>query len=495
MRKEKKIFLIAIGILVMFAGCGTTHTVYRVDKDISPSLKKTGIFYALPQTEIAVEIPVKLIKFTPGKLSEDAMKVFTPEAIEKIYSKGFDVTIARNFFSIGDPSFSTKAIPDPKQIFLVKIKGNNIFENRQLFMELSESGFLKHSKTDAEDITADFVIASLEAAASIAGAVIGLNIPGFTGAPEDTPEFEKQLKNIKDVQKRILDLMSGRTNRGVQEINIELYNKMLADLKAKEKELISAFLGKIDILEWKAKYLITPPPLSDEKTDTPPLPIVKKEGIPIFEYSLKDGIKINTNLKSGVKLVNLPPRQIPAIFKINSEPKSFITKEGKLKNGKTVYLEIDDSFTKQFAGVIKGTGAIVKLKKSGFFYRIPASVNVSIVEELTANEKDRMILAKDNLSIAQYGVVNALPRKTGSSRRSAYDFNLYEETGALKNILVTSVAFDPDGVRKLGNAATTVIKATDEIAALERKKKKLDLEKAIDLIENPPAPIIETKTP
>lgn len=120
-----------VGILVCcILGCGTSHKVYRVDKEhVDKNHGERGVYYTLPRTVITVELPIIQTTYTPGPYAELSAEILGQEA-----KTGDSVT-----YKLGTPVLGTRAEPDPNETFLVKIAGTPL-ETQTLMLQLSEIG-------------------------------------------------------------------------------------------------------------------------------------------------------------------------------------------------------------------------------------------------------------------------------------------------------------------------------------------------------------------
>ena len=152
-----------VGILVCcILGCGTSHKVYRVDKEhVDKNHGERGVYYTLPRTVITVELPIIQTTYTPGPYAELSAEILGQEA-----KTGDSVT-----YKLGTPVLGTRAEPDPNETFLVKIAGTPL-ETRTLMLQLSEDGRITSAQSTVENKTVDFVVSTVKTSANIAAKAI-----------------------------------------------------------------------------------------------------------------------------------------------------------------------------------------------------------------------------------------------------------------------------------------------------------------------------------
>lgn len=174
---ERKLLASALFSLALFCtGCPHSKTVVKkVEPQTLPvagaaakstkAPKMNGVFYALPQTVLKLDVPITRKDLEPGKYAEFAGFFFPgEEAVEKKDIK----------FSIGKPAFDSRGEPDPDEIYLVNIQGG-IFETKTLMMEYTPEGVLSKAQAESKDETLEFVTSGIKTATSIFSSFL---IPG-----------------------------------------------------------------------------------------------------------------------------------------------------------------------------------------------------------------------------------------------------------------------------------------------------------------------------
>lgn len=133
--RNRRQLLAAGALLVSMAsgGCVARNVVVKIDP-ANRLDKKEGVFYALPRTVVAAAVPVKKVTLKKGAYERFAACFFPDdENAERIVHTNCKI------FELGDPVITTRAEPDPAEIYMVKIRGR-YFEDKSLTLALSESG-------------------------------------------------------------------------------------------------------------------------------------------------------------------------------------------------------------------------------------------------------------------------------------------------------------------------------------------------------------------
>jgi len=158
MLRKQNIACFLSALAMVFASCTAKVVVTRVAlKPGRPAPKLDGIIYALPQTVIKTEVPIVRTDKFAGEFA-----LYAPIFFPREDSVAEDETS----FSIGKPSLDVRAEADPKEIFMVKIKGN-YFENKTLMMNLDSEGVLTKATAENTDESLDFALGAAKTLASI----------------------------------------------------------------------------------------------------------------------------------------------------------------------------------------------------------------------------------------------------------------------------------------------------------------------------------------
>jgi hypothetical protein len=179
-------------------------------------------------------------------------------------------------------------------------------------------------------------------------------------------------------------------------------------------------------------------------------------------------------------------------------PSEFKNVAGKpCQDIKTVTLKLYKSGSDNIASQIPSVD-FSKNEDHGFFYRIPgkALVTLDVTDDKGTTEKGR-----DTLAIAQFGALVALPASTGG-RKTQYSLNLFDSSGALKQITVGSSALIQNSLlddiqaaatnindlraakaKEKAEAAVAAATAADELTQLQRQAAILELKAKIKELE------------
>lgn len=77
----------------------------------------------------------------------------------------------KNSFSLGDPTFASKGIPDTSETYVIKTKGK-YFESKTLFVEYAPNNYvLQKGQAESKDETLEFTVKALATAASVAASI------------------------------------------------------------------------------------------------------------------------------------------------------------------------------------------------------------------------------------------------------------------------------------------------------------------------------------
>lgn len=189
----------AAAALFWTQACATAYHVY----DASEAHDVRGVYYALPKTAITVEVPIKQTIFLPGRFA-----AYAPELLG-VQAK----TAKTRTFAVGEPvTLGVRIEADPDEVYVVQVKSKNPFQTRALEMHLSELGNLTKGKAVTEDTTADFVVATVKTAASIAAKAIGLDAVTPSAATTDAAAGGPSLESI-DQQALTFGLLSEKAGK------------------------------------------------------------------------------------------------------------------------------------------------------------------------------------------------------------------------------------------------------------------------------------------
>ena len=351
---------------------------------------KPGIFYALPQTWIKVDIVVNKTEYLAGPYAEFAGKYLDLEDVS---------TNDYNEFVITDVKLSTVAKPDPDNFYFVEVDDKILKENKAVLISLSESGLasgINGSLSEAatkeltkgmigeesayQDLFQYFAETNLyEKSDTIIRKVVVDTISVVKMYLEKRWVEKSSEQKAVEAANKISKIRENRYNliTGYQEIPYEAgaISYMHQELKNLENEYMSLFTGIT--IEKTISYSFTVLPEPDDYSGEMPVCIFSE--------------------RSGVKDLNAA-------------------------GGQRVYVRFETNETNQnLISAIKAREQMAT-ENHGFYYRIPATSLVTL-------EVNDDIVLRGNFQIAQFGTVSYLP-----SSITAVQF--YPETGGIKNLIL-----------------------------------------------------------
>lgn len=426
-------------------------------------------------------------------------------------------------------AIGTTSEPDPDQVFMIKINGGRM-EDRKLNVLLSESGILDSFEAEITNRTGEVISQIAKSSVAVLGKAITQGILSVetnnNKQPQHTanttvpscPDAKPPLSTDEGVFIRLLadnDLgffcklnfdqrtqyqeMSYRLRVGFREyadatplddqklrrflagfasfVQIkELAQLLGTNLKSSEGSLtgdvppdtlrirvekveaqlsdkVGEFFGSLSQrVAWDAQFEVRLPDKGPVST------------LNLFEYETGAGIcTVDRDKDKGVRLAGLAP--------------SLATCSGKKQ---VIDLAVNLAANNPATAVASRiAGAVKSSNEAGIFYRVPGDGLVSIlrktVEESTRTTGPSVQLALAAVSLAQAGVVVALPQSTGG-RKTAYTFSLYGASGALKNFKMnTEAAFDKSSVSDIEAVLTGAAALNpSELEALKRQREIAD---------------------
>lgn len=351
---------------------------------------KPGIFYALPQTWIKVDIIVNKTEYLAGPYAEFAGKYLDLENVS---------TNDYNEYVISDVKLSTVATPDPENYYFVEVDDKILKENKAVIISLAESGL------------ASGINGSLSEAAT---KELSKGMIGEESAYQDLFQYfaETNLYEKLDtiIRKVVVDTISVEkmylekrwVEKSSEQKAVEAAN-MISKIRNSQYNLISGYheipydAGAISYMDQELKNLEN-------------------------EYmSLFTGISIEKTIRYSFTVLPEPDDlsgEIPVC--IFSERTG--VKDLKSAGGKRLYIRFETvEISQDLISAIKAREQVAK-DNHGFYYRIPATSQVTL-------EVNDDIVIRGNLQIAQFGTVSYLP-----SSITAVQF--YPETGGIKNLIL-----------------------------------------------------------
>jgi hypothetical protein len=514
----------------VLTGCTGKIIVTRVPTIGTPPPME-GVYYALPKTVLKVDQPIDKISPQPGKYF-----VYLPLFFPKIAESGSFIQAAKVTFKVNKASISTYGEPDPTQIFYVKITENGPIDRTGLF-EYTEQGTVSGASAQADNVTTDIVL-------SVLNTVAGLAAKSFGAETLDEADEKVKACKAKSIPQKILKFMVSPGAAFDTERLVATYCRLdakaqdvldtaAANKKTDFDDALSAYAQIFTMQTDRATVRKTPQSFSvdaalkdfdasiaaalgenfigTEKKDTWTFSTDLRDyqldtPLPLMKVHESEGLCFLNDLPAGDR----PPK--PFWF----ESASYLCDEGKIRAALQKQLdEIKikkpeseacarlEKKLKELAETLQkaqlfaanftlnpARGQQFQLLASadqsgdrGFFYRIPAAVDV------TLSLGDDTV-TKSKQTIAQFGTIASLPASTGG-KTTAYTLKFYEATGALKSFNVTSKSvFQKATADALGADVNTLVTAKqaaaeakktkeDELTVLERQSKIMAAKKAI----------------
>lgn len=363
--------------------------VYPVKSGVDLGSKQ-GVFYALPQTWIKVDIVVNKTEYLAGPYAEFAGKYLDLENVS---------TNDYNEYVISDVKLGTVGKPDPENYYFVELDDKLLKENKSVILSLAESGLasgvngslskaatkeiskgMVGEKSAYKDLFQYFAETNLyEKSDTIIRMVVVDTISVSKMYLEKRWVEKSSEQKAVEAANKISKIRENRYNliTGYHEIAYEsgAIAYMDQELKNLENEYMSLFTGIT--IEKTIKYSFTVLPELDDLSGE----------IPVCIFSERSGVK-----------------------DLNSS------------GGERVFVRFQTSGTNQNLASAINAREQVSADNHGFYYRIPGT---SIV---TLDVNDDIIL-RENLQIAQFGTVSYLP-----STITAVQF--YPETGGIKDLIL-----------------------------------------------------------
>ncbi len=396
---------------------------------------------------------------------------------------GIDLTAligGRTRFAIQEAKLGMRAEADPKQVFHVALDGGAL-EERSMTLLMSELGLLSGAKFEVTDKTPEVAVKVIKSAGSLVGTIIKgavapaaksqavKDVDGHAVLPVRALELAQWLATLHEERRAFLKASSGSN---LTDVSKDTWLEVLAEYKRREADILEQFrtTEKVEgtiVVEWRPSEC---------------------EGcgrvLPILWFSETKGLQ-----------ALLPGVDVPQELADAGHPGV------PSKDAKPIGLQLEIDPREQMAASIPSEPAGLPGERS-LHYRIPAVARVRIGEM-----KGSILsapLASELVSVAQLGVVGALPTRVSGSGLT-YDAEIYSALGALKKVEIRTKAATGAGdvAEAVGGAVETGLKADaartnalrepSNLTQLETYRKELEEQKKIRDLENelgitPPTP-------
>jgi len=262
-------------LILMIFSLTACNSLKVVPVHSDTKLKKDGLFYYLPKTQIIVDVTVRETRYMKGPFAQYSAK-FT--GISNV------ITENKTEYAVQNIEMSSNAVPDTSRLFYLYTKG---IKNKEAFLlRLDESGCIAGLNTD--ELQSEKIKSGLnETPASTSGqqsesegfgqfATSNTQIKTDTIIEKiilDTVTIEKQIlqhriieKSIEDKAKDAADYISliseNKMNliAGYQEVDYDLdtYNNMLGELNKMLQDYLNLFTGKSVEYTYHYRFIIEP---------------------------------------------------------------------------------------------------------------------------------------------------------------------------------------------------------------------------------------------
>lgn len=408
------------------AACGS---VYKVEP-ASTTSQTDGLYYSLPRNDLVVTLPVQTAEQEPGPFSAcpyPGNKITGPDSKTRP----------------GTPTFTTSAEPDPAQRYKVVLESpGNPFADRSLSLGLGEGEIISSFTSSVTDRSADFAIDVVQTAA---GLLVGA-APTAAAAPincatsTDVANARARIRALKGS----LDALNAGT-AGPANMDKELYEKLVADLKSEIAKQEALFLGSKS---------------SSTKTHT---------------FVLEPELCVTT--PCFAKLLNAAVAPDSSLDKIANNTYKVKTVAAAIGAGNLgTFLEINP---------VRPVG--VKTSTSGgFVYRIPGRADMKIrhlsrpAPMAAATDE---IISEETVPIAQFGRTAALPQRFGYLKSEIKELKLDPKLGSITSLSINSTGLSSDQITEI-NKTVTELTSDKTIARLEAEKTRLTLEKEVKALRD-----------
>ncbi len=430
---------LAIALLV---GCAAhkTHWVNpdKLDPENPPFKNMRGVFYALPQTTIDVDILASRTTYSRGKLADDLLNS-TQKKDEFLRRLDIDEkkipSIGKKLhsYSLNKFDLKTGSAPDPANVFFVEMPGG-INQDTSLLLEFTEAGIPTQVKSEIADRTLDNIGQILQ---SVTGAAAKYTT--FAGKQTGVTRVGEIVEEVEDVRAKRADLLAEALVS-----DLVVLERQILELTKREAKLIGNFLA-IKITPWIAKYRIVPK--DDQGT-----------------YTLLAVTESGSN--SGVQTF----ADMPALY---GPPNGWAACGGDKVQIHMSREQPENTLAKAVHGSV---GPVNRRQTHGFYYRVPVPAHFVLTYQNEAK-------AQYSAMVAQFGRVAALPGNFNNTN-STIGATLYTESGALKSVNTLTKAIQPETIARFGTALENAAQSASNVRrarTAERQTKAEELRANIGL--------------
>lgn len=373
-------------LTVVLSSCSTVKVV-NLGKEFKPSDNK--MIYALPRTNIIIDITLTEVRFFKGPYADYAEKYLGITNVNKADKTEYFITGAE---------ISTHAEPDPDQYYCILTKcyrnlpdiwltGNNVLASVNCTYDITpaepltlNSGldskpfplcmFTELSKNDYLKERTDTVWKQVKADTSYIRVPVQRKVVEQATFEEKAKEAAHHLLRIR---KRLFKLLSG----AYENVTVNNPGEVAGELRSEEEEYLTLFAGKTFERKITFRYVFTPQNNEQQEKYQPAF------------FSSDKGLTKEKSVRAlaiSLEILNLN------------------------------YLAKAKSSAGADAGNVKNTGLI---------YRIPETASVKILIGNT-------VLLEKQVNIAQYGMLGSVPVNLFKGKKHSAEFDI--NTGNLRGL-------------------------------------------------------------
>jgi hypothetical protein len=456
-----------------------------------------GVYYTLPRTVVKISMPMTLV--SPGykaKEGGDAEKKVAGSKNEKQQSEKPAKAILKPNFS--DVSITTTSIPDPSQIFYIKVDRNSSSDmsfmiKRSVYGQLQSIGASSVNRTS--DIIAEFARYGTYLGAGWLSGGFSTTLPTVSGSSPDMKVYsavagdiavdqlyqggfvDRDISNNEvancsggefDSLKRELfsakkDLLFGNK---ASDSTAEALQIRLNGINALEKELIEGCGKKATNVV--LSYSIMPGDINEPSGGNDYIGVDGKYVVPVMYIDEKSGsICYLREPYAGVEAgevnvcADISGRSVDKKSIVREKYQNWLKSKYRSVSSGYVFLEVSPSASLGMA--FKDTNLSGLEGDHGFFYREPGIGRV----ELTYKNST---IASALVPIAQYGTVFAMP-KTLHGKQMQHDVIFYYDTGAISSYAVNSASHKAEDLKPYYESMAEILNAN---LKLQQQQKAAD---------------------
>lgn len=485
---------VLLSVLAFALGaCASVVSVKKMptsDKDgaikVTGGAPGEGLYYALPQTVVRVSMPLTLVPFK--KVDENNKPV-----------SGLDPNFA-------DVSISTSSLPDPSQIYYVKIERERMSDisfmmKRSVFGQVQAVG--ASSVNRASDVVSQFVRSSVAIGSGYMTSSIATTLPSVTSSSPTSKVYDavmgdaavNQLYTGASVDGKYIKNTDDDCSK-VKELSQEIFTAKKAILFGDKLPQASADAIKLRLDELKIFKREFVDNCGVKTTNiTLVYDIVPGEGLGgsssqgIFDQNGRIVVPVmRIDQESGyVQYVKDPYVVISkqAGYKKEGAPENNILYGNWLNDH--YYNQPDKEFVFLDIEPVRSVGMVFKNSEMssldgehGFFYREPGMGRVTI-------KYKGEVIASVLVPIAQYGAILTLP-KSLHGKQMQHDILFYQDTGAISSYAVNSSSHRAEDLKPYYESMAEILNAN---LKLQQQQKTADAAAA----KSASTPATNTTTP